>query len=71
MQGFTHSVVTVGTDVGKVTLRKTSRTALTPAVTTYNVCLSLKSITDKGRGVFKRVDEITIGVHKVFILVTE
>ena len=26
---------------------------------------------DKGRGVFKRVDEITIGVHKVFILATE
>ena len=35
MQGFTHSVATVGTDAGKVTLRKTSRTALTPAVTSY------------------------------------
>ena len=48
-------------------LRKTSRTALSFAVTTYKALESTNPIPIKGKGIISRLSDITIGVHKVFI----
>ena len=52
-------------------LRKTSRTALSFAVTTYKALESTNPIPIKGKGIISRLSDITIGVHKDFYLLTK